>query len=424
MKDVVRRRRWSIGVLTTCALVFGFLAPAGAAAVQPRIVGGQPVQITAVPWQVSVRSGGDFCGGALISDRWILTAAHCVEGVGPEAIRATVGSSVLSPPGNPLPIAAIFVNPEWDANMFTGDVALIELAVPVTLSAQVRPIALPDDLDAATWPAAGTPGRVSGWGSTDSNAPALQNELRAAGLLVLAGPSDPVCGQYGGAYAALAHLCAGVPQGGVDSCQGDSGGALAVDQSGVPVVAGIVSFGVGAGCGIAEFPGVYSRVTTYLPWIRQYVPRPLTEPAAPERVVVSQRKNGVLAVSWQPPLRDGGTPITGYRVSTQPGGVQCEGVSTRCVIRGLKSNRRYAVTVTAVNAVGESAPSVAVPVVTVDRVGRVGDTITIAKAGQQVRVLPASRSLCRAVNLRVRLVNPGICRVTVNGKKLAILIRS
>jgi hypothetical protein len=422
MRGIVRKRRWSFGIFTACAVALILLAPTNAAAVQPRIVGGQPAAISTIPWQVKLILGNAFCGGALISDTWILTAAHCVEGVPPEAIRASVGSSFLSESGVPLQVGAVYVNPEWNSNSYTGDVALIQLAAPVPLSAQVQPIALPDDLDPATWPAAGTPGRISGWGSAANSPLALENGLRAADLLVLSGPGDLFCGQYGGAYVPLVHLCAGVPQGGVDACPGDSGGVLTVDQNGVPVVAGIVSFGVG--CGFAEFPGIYSRVTTYLPWIRQYVPRPLTEPAAPEQVVVSPRKNGVLAVSWQPPLNDGGTAITGYRVSTQPGGVQCEVAATTCLIRGLKSNRRYDVTVTAVNAVGESALSAAVPVVAVDRVGRVGGTITIAKAGQQVRVLPASRSLCRAVNLRVRLVKPGICRVAVNGKRLAILIRS
>jgi trypsin len=422
MRGIVRKRRWSFGIFTACAIAVSLLAPTNAAAVQPRIVGGQPAAITTVPWQVRLGFGQFFCGGALISDTWILTAAHCVEGVPPQAIRASVGASFRSEPAIPLQVAAVYVNPEWNLSSWTSDVALVQLATPVPLSAQVRTIALPDDLDTVTWPAAGTPGRISGWGSVANSPIALENELRAADLLVLAGPGDPVCGQYGGVYVPLAHLCAGVPQGGVDACLGDSGGALTVDQGGVPVVAGIVSTGIG--CGLVEFPGIYSRVTTYLPWIRQYVPRPLTEPAAPEQVVVSPRKNGVLAVSWQPPLKDGGTPITGYRVSTQPGGVQCEVAATTCLIRGLKSNRTYDVTVTAVNAVGESALSAAVPVVAVDRVGRVGGTITIAKAGQQVRVLPASRSLCRAVNLRVRLVKPGICRVAVNGKRLAILIRS
>lgn len=421
MRGNVRKRHGIIGFLTVCALGLSFLAPTGAAAVQPRIVGGQPAPITVVPWQVSLVVGNAFCGGALISDTWILTAAHCVQGVAPESIRASVGSSVLSQPGAPLPVSAVYVNPEWNTNSYTGDVALIQLAAPVPLTAQVQPIALPDDLDAATWPAAGTPGTISGWGSTDSSQPSLQNDLLSAGLVVVVGPGDPSCGQYGPAYVSVAHLCAGVPQGGVDSCQGDSGGALAVDQAGTPVVAGIVSTGIG--CGLPEYPGIYARVTTYLPWVRQYVPRPLTEPTAPEQVIVSQRKNGVLAVSWQPPLRDGGTPITGYRVSTQPGGVQCEVTATTCIIRGLKPNRRYDVTVTASNAVGQSPPSIAVAVVAVDRVGRVGGTVTVARSGERVRVLPASRSLCKAAGLRVRLAQAGICRVAVNGQRFAILIR-
>jgi trypsin len=421
MRGIIRKRHGVVGVLAVCALALGFLAPSGAAAVQPRIVGGQPAPITAFPWQVSLDLGNAFCGGALISDTWILTAAHCVQGVPPAAIRASVGSSMLSEAGFPLPVAAVYVSPEWNPNSYTGDVALIQLAAPAPLSAQVQPIALPDDLDAGTWPIAGTPGTISGWGSTDGNQPSLQNDLRAAGLVVVVGPGDPSCGQYGLSYVAIAHLCAGVPQGGVDSCQGDSGGALVVDQAGTPVVAGIVSTGIG--CGLVGYPGIYARVTTYLPWIRQYVPRPLTEPTTPEQVVVSPRKNGVLAVSWQPPLRDGGTPVTGYRVSTQPGGVQCEVATTTCSIRGLKPNRRYDVTVTAVNAVGESPPSVAVAVVAVDRIGRVGRSITIARPGQRVRVLPASRSLCKATGLKVRLAQEGMCRVAVNGQRLAILIR-
>lgn len=337
----------------TCGLLLAYAVPLAGAS-QPRIIGGAPITITEAPWQVlvTIRSQQQ-CGGALLSNRWVITAAHCVDQVRtPAEISVQVGSSTISSdsPDAQRQVSRVEVFPGWDRRTFRNDLALLELTADVLASPATLPVGLPLTQDPASWPPAGTPATITGWGTTDvSGASSL--DLQRADVRILTAPGAPDCGAYGDLFDPASQICAGEFDGGVDACQGDSGGALV---TGVPAtLAGLASTGVG--CAQSSFPGLYTRVLTYLPWILANVGTPGMRPSEPTAVSVRSPRPGRVRVTWQPPLLDGGQQITRYRAQAR--GRTCTTTQNQCVITGLPRGTRVRVTVVAQNAIGLSPPS-------------------------------------------------------------------
>lgn len=412
----MKSRWWTL----ICSLVLLLALPVNAQGVQPRIVGGAAIDITSAPWQtLLILNGNRQCAGAIVADQWILTAAHCVDGVNPAQVAVFTGVTQVNVGATRIPVANVFIHPQWNRSTFLNDIALIQLVIPLSFTPTQSVAALPDGLDPNTWPPAGTPATVAGWGAT-TNGGTASGALQQAQVQVLAGPGDGICGEYGAQFNALAQLCAGSPTGGVDACQGDSGGALVVDVGGIPTIAGLVSTGIE--CALPAFPGQYTRVTTYLDWLRQYVPLPASVPDPPSQVTAEARPRGAVLLNWLEPVGDGGTPITMFRVTSQPASQGCETSARTCLITGLAPGRRYTFAVISVNAVGESAGSPEASVVAVNRIARVGRSLKVADAGERIRVRQASRSICRASGPRVRLIRPGICRVTSSGVPTVIQV--
>ena len=286
--------------------------------ISPRIVGGETINISEVPYQVflaevdeSERTFAQFCGGSVYDAIWIITAAHCVDDKvnwAPGRLRVGAGVTDLDnvPPSAFRLVARVIVHPDWNRRTYQNDIALLRLATPLDLSGpSISPIAIPTG-QAPSWPGAGSGAEISGWGATRSGG-APVTLLRSATVQVLTGPSDPNCGSYPNTPATATYynnsvmLCAGVPGGGVDACQGDSGGPLVVDLNGISVLAGITSWG--SGCAQADFPGVYTRVTSFTTWIRamtdlEYVP------LSPRRIYSSRLSDG------GPGALQAGTPTT------------------------------------------------------------------------------------------------------------------
>jgi trypsin len=261
--------RWIAGLTAAVLLLLG--SPAHANDTRPDIVGGQPAAITDVPWQVALVRSADpdnyaaqFCGGSIIGTTWIVTAAHCLDGVlSASDVSVLAGTTSLRGAGPRLTVAELFTHPGWDPISQRNDVALLRLASPIALNGTTTaPVNLPVAQDPMAWPARGDSALISGWGDDGFSFP---DSLNKATVEVLAAPSDPVCGLYGSAFDASSMLCAGLPLGGIDSCQGDSGGPLVVNVMGAPVLAGITSWG--RDCAQVDYPGVYSRVLTYTAWI-------------------------------------------------------------------------------------------------------------------------------------------------------------
>ncbi|MDK1475953.1 serine protease [Streptomyces sp. 549] len=251
------------------------LLPAGAA-VETRIIGGTPASVADHPWTVAVASrdlfggsrSGQFCGGAVVGPRTVVTAAHCfardVLGTTPSRIRdlrVIAGRDDLRGPGGvEVAVRRTWVNPDYDTRTNAGDVAVLRLAEDLP-AGSVVPMAAPGD--AAYRP--GTEASVLGWGDTSGNG-SYATELRAADVAML---SDEKCaraypGGPGGTFQAGSMVCAGVPEGGRDACQGDSGGPLVARGR----LVGLVSWGTG--CGEPGRPGVYTRVSAVRDLVSQH----------------------------------------------------------------------------------------------------------------------------------------------------------
>ena len=336
------------------------------------IVGGSDIQITSAPWQVllvdfdpgywSGRIGQDyfpFCGGSILNRLWIVTAAHCVDD--PSAwpyLRIAAGVTTKNGIASNtfVDVVDVLVHEQWDSPTYKNDVALLELATPLDLSGTSRrAIDLPTTVG-VSWPSSGTSAFITGWGTTSYEGDS-SNELLGATVQVLASPGSASCGSYDGSYVPSSMLCAGVDGGGTDTCQGDSGGPLAIQVDGRWTLGGITSWG--NGCAWPDFPGLYTRVTSYLDWIRS------RSSIAPEAPTISsiEAGNSVLRVAIAPATVAQSLPITNYAYSIDGGNwvsLRPASTATPIVISRLTNGRSYSIRVAAINAIGRGAPSSAV----------------------------------------------------------------
>uniref|UniRef100_A0A4X1VSZ0 Peptidase S1 domain-containing protein n=1 Tax=Sus scrofa TaxID=9823 RepID=A0A4X1VSZ0_PIG len=240
------------------------LAPAAALT---RIVGGSAAGRGEWPWQVSLwlRRREHRCGAVLVAERWLLSAAHCFDVYGdPKQWAAFLGTPFLSGADGQLErVVRIHKHPFYNVYTLDYDVALLELAGPVRRSRLVRPICLPEP---GPRPPDGARCVITGWGSVREGG-SMARQLQKAAVRLL---SEQTCRRFYPVQISSRMLCAGFPQGGVDSCSGDAGGPLACrDPSGRWVLTGVTSWGYG--CGRPQFPGVYTRVAAVRGWIWQNI---------------------------------------------------------------------------------------------------------------------------------------------------------
>jgi secreted trypsin-like serine protease len=231
-----------------------------------RIINGQLViGNDKIPWQValivkgSIPSAGQFCGGSIINDRWVITAAHCLEGVNPTSVQIFSGSVNLNSGGNTSDVKRIIIHPNYIGESFDNDIALVELNTPLQMSNEQKAVVLPDKDINKELLRDGFTATVSGWGVTETGKPSTS--LRMVEIKHI---SERECkGSYGSAITENM-ICAGAAA--KDACQGDSGGPLTVvDVNGDPVLVGIVSWG--KGCAQSKYYGVYTKVHNFVDWI-------------------------------------------------------------------------------------------------------------------------------------------------------------
>ncbi|KAF7663327.1 hypothetical protein LDENG_00211780 [Lucifuga dentata] len=229
-----------------------------------QIIGGTVAKEGMWPWQVSLHyRGSHTCGGILISPDFVLTAAHCFSSSSLNVARWRVYVGIVSQ--NNLPphsqVQKILLNQNYNEKTNDQDIALLKLTSPVTFNSSVQPICLPAfDQQFAH----GTTCWTSGFGTTDPNSDSASEDLMEVNVDII---DSKVCNTrsvYNGLVTKYM-LCAGNLAGGRDSCQGDSGGPLVCETGNSWYLAGITSWG--SGCGLKNKPGVYTRVTSMLPWI-------------------------------------------------------------------------------------------------------------------------------------------------------------
>ncbi|MFF1506520.1 serine protease [Streptomyces sp. NPDC058326] len=252
---------------TVAGVVMG-VCPLGIAPPAQAVVGGQEARPHQYPFMaglVDVVERRVMCGGALIGDRYVLTAAHCLTGsyASPARVGVLLGDHDLTT-GADSPHAVLvtpdrFVpHPEYDPVSQRNDIALVRLPEPVALSRDVSPVGLPAPYAGGSLDRAQV--EVPGWGTTSFGGRA-SDVLRTVALRTL---SNPVCASRGMGQIASTQICTYAP--GRDSCQYDSGGPLVRVVEGRPYVVGLVSYG--RECA-TDTPAVNTRVGSYLGWIER-----------------------------------------------------------------------------------------------------------------------------------------------------------
>ncbi|XP_034459518.1 coagulation factor IX isoform X1 [Hippoglossus hippoglossus] len=234
-----------------------------------RIVGGSLEKPGKSPWQVLIRrsDGVGFCGGTLVSDRWVVSAAHCFE---EDADHVTIGDYDKQRPDpgeQQIKILKVYVHPHFHSFTFDSDIALLLLARPAVRGPTVLPVCLPDRHLSKYLLRDGQQGAASGWGLT---------RFMGRSSRFLRKVSLPVVGhQYCRASTDQVitdnMFCAGYLDAGLDACSGDSGGPFVVHYRGTWFLTGVISWG--EKCAAEGKYGVYTRVGNFLSWIRDVINR-------------------------------------------------------------------------------------------------------------------------------------------------------
>lgn len=238
---------------------------------ETRIIGGAVSNPIRFPYYTQLtmyaKDGKTFyCGGTLIASDIVLTAAHCLVSYPLYAVDAIVNRTSVNPVGRQYARQGVqyTAHPFYDANKNTYDVAVVKLSSPVT---GVPVVKLNTNRGV---PVANQLLTVIGFGVTSQYGASPKNLMKAS-VRAFSFEDCNDFNSYSGYIVDNAMVCAGITQGGVDSCYGDSGGPLLVQGSAarLDVQVGIVSFG--DGCGLPNKPGVYTRVSTYANWINTQV---------------------------------------------------------------------------------------------------------------------------------------------------------
>jgi len=263
-------------ILLVVNIAVAFAANCGVGQIKPKlsnswIVGGKQAKPNSWPWAVAIFNmdydGMQWCGGTIINDRWIVTAAHCIDKH--TTYKVGVGMHSLEDMGHGKKIKVVkqIVHEDYPDSDYEihDDVALLKLSEKLKFGKYVQPICLPEQ--GYSFKTA-QPFVAVGWGSLEEGGWG-PDKLQQVEIPKMA---DALCARkdyYGDAFTQGKEICAGIPKGGKDACQGDSGGGLVFKKDGKWFQGGIVSWGYG--CARKKKPGLYTNVPRYINWIKEHV---------------------------------------------------------------------------------------------------------------------------------------------------------
>ncbi|XP_072178783.1 uncharacterized protein [Diadema setosum] len=233
----------------------------------PKIIGGGPVEEGTAPYMVRLYSTTDrktFCGGTLLDQQWVLTAAHCTVRYREDQIVLYFGDHDTHSRSShefTRDIAQIIKHPRYKKKSLTNDIALIRLRQPLRdFTDYVRPICLLPSGFSRRLLSRASVGRVTGWGSQVAGG-APSTELREVNVPVVSRAQCQVRGKK-------RMFCAGTSD--EDSCEGDSGGPFAVKYRGLWYQLGIVTGGTSEQCAVQGEYGYYTSIAPYRDWLQSY----------------------------------------------------------------------------------------------------------------------------------------------------------
>ncbi|XP_077158587.1 hepatocyte growth factor activator serine protease isoform X3 [Paroedura picta] len=240
--------------------------------VRPRIIGGSAALPGSHPWLVAIYMENNFCAGSLIRACWVVTSAHCFANSPLKStIQVVLGQHFFNKTTDitqEFEVEKYIMFPDYTVyNPTENDIVLVKLKKVnqrcAVKSKFVQPICLPEN--GLTFPD-NWKCQIAGWGHLHENASSYSRVLQEAIVPVI---PDYRCQHHDvyGAEISENMFCAGYLNSKSDACQGDSGGPLVCERDGISYLYGIVSWG--DGCGRAKKPGVYTRVTKYLDWIKE-----------------------------------------------------------------------------------------------------------------------------------------------------------
>ncbi|XP_037988102.1 acrosin-like [Motacilla alba alba] len=237
-----------------------------------RVVGGMGAAEAEWPWMVSIQHPwipglGHLCGGSLISADWVLTAAHCFDDISNASlVYVVIGATQFTQPGPGAAVRSVkqvVIHQYYSHIDFSYDIALMQLDHPVKCSSYIQLACVADPTLRVSelincW--------IAGWGATTARSQDSADRLQQAKVQLI----DVQLCNSSDWYAGDIHthnLCAGYPQGLIDTCQGDSGGPLMCQDNNADYwwVVGVTSFG--KGCARAMRPGVYTSTQHFYDWI-------------------------------------------------------------------------------------------------------------------------------------------------------------
>ncbi|EGR3956869.1 trypsin-like serine protease [Vibrio cholerae] len=265
------KKAYTLLACTITSVFFSSMIHAESTAqVSPRIINGSDATLGEWPSIVALVTrgqnafDGQFCGGSFLGDRYVLTAAHCVDFRDPTTIDVVIGINNLNneaSEGVRVPVRRIYIHEDYVDRTLLNDIAILELdravvADQITLAAA----------DARVGTAVGTTLKVAGWGTTSpsgrSNFPSVLQQVEVD--LIDQAVCQTAMREGISSMENSANFCAG--RNNQDSCRGDSGGPIIVTSTGAQL--GIVSWG-GPVCALNNTYGVYTNVSYFADWITQ-----------------------------------------------------------------------------------------------------------------------------------------------------------